>query len=116
MKYKSRLNVGEKASKGAGIGAVVGGLGATAVTILGGYEIGSAVNDYLELTNTVVRGVLDLFIMSIIAGPAYTVGIAGGTATGGAIGAIAHPVIKGTKNLGELVSKGYKKITEKKND
>jgi len=68
----------------------------------------------LHFTNTIGRGALDLVVMGLVVGPVNLIGIYGGMVTGGAIGAVAHPIIKGTKDLGEIVLKGYKKLLERK--
>ena len=116
MKYRYSSSMGDKASVGAVIGVIAGGVGATVATFWGGYELGSAINDALHLTNTIGRGALDLVVMGLVAGPAYSIGLYGGMVAGGAIGAVAHPVIEKTKDIGELVSRVYKKITDKKSD
>lgn len=99
MKYKPRSSIGDKVGIGVLLGLGAGVVGATVGTIWGGYEIGSAINNALEIESTVGRGALDLLVMGIIAGPVYAVGIYGGMAAGAAIGAIAHPIIEGTKKI-----------------
>lgn len=112
MGYRDRY----EALVGAEIGEAIGFLGAAAVTIWGGYELGSAINDALHITGTVGRGALDLLVMSIIARPAFGWGIYGGRIIGGEIGAISHPIIEKAKDIGELVSRNYKKIRGKETD
>jgi len=116
MRYIYRSSLGEKAGVGAVVGVVAGGIGATVATFWGGYELGSVINDALHLTNTVGRGALDLVVMSVVAGPAYSAGIYCGMIAGGAIGAASHPVIERVKDLGALISRGYKRIAGKEND
>ena len=111
MRNIGSSSLDDTAASGAIIGTIAGTVGATVATFWGGYEIGSAINDALHLTNIIGRGALDLVVMGTIAGPAYLIGVYGGAAAGGLIGIVAHPVIERTKDLGELVSKGYKKIT-----
>ena len=101
---------------GADIGAAIGFVGAAVATIWGGYELGSAINDALHITSPVGRGALDLVVMCVVARPAFGLGFYGGMVTGKAIGAISHPIIEKTKDIGELVLKGYKKIRGKETD
>ncbi len=82
----------------------------------GGYELGSAINDYLQIQNTFARGTLDFLTFAIISGPAATAGYITGMGTGAIVGAISHPIINGAQDLGEIVSKGYKRITNKESD
>jgi hypothetical protein len=99
---RRRSNIGEGTKIGGGAGVVLGGLAATVATIWGGYEIGSVINDAINLQNDVGRGVLDVVVMGLVAGPAYAAGIYGGLAAGAGVGAI-----------GGAISNGYKKLRGK---
>ncbi|MEI7719023.1 MAG: hypothetical protein WCI72_04090 [archaeon] len=63
-------------------GSAVGCVGATVATVWGGYEIGSTLNDALHITNFIGRGALDLFMMGLVAVPAYSAGFKGGAVCG----------------------------------
>ena len=69
------------------LGVAAGLVGATVATVWGGYELGSAINDALNVTSMVGRGALDLVTMGVVAGPLYAVGFGGGALVGGAAGA-----------------------------
>jgi hypothetical protein len=86
---------------GAGIGVLAGLVG----TAWGGYEIGSAINDALNITGTVGRGALDLVVMGVVAGPAVGLGFYGGLALGGLSGVISNPIIEKAHNLKEYLSR-----------
>jgi hypothetical protein len=68
---------------GAGIGLLAGGVIGTIATIKGGYEIGSAVNDALEISNIWGRATLDLTVMTLAAPFAIGAGLIGGYISGG---------------------------------
>ena len=87
--------------RGLAVGVITGFLGATVVTLWGGYEVGSAVNDSLHLTNVFARTAVNLATMGIVAGPAYVVGYYGGMIAGG---------------LGATVSIGVRKTFQKDNN
>jgi hypothetical protein len=78
----------EKTVAGALSGAVIGAVAATVGTIWGGYELGTAINDALHITNTAARGSLDFLTMCIIAGPAYSIGTNVGAGLGIAFGGL----------------------------
>lgn len=104
-KINFKLSRGERAGAGFIAGAVVGGLAATAGTIWGGYEIGTAINDALNVSATVGRGVIDLLVMGAVASPVYVAGIWGGGAIGAGLGAL----IPSRKNSSYEQSKPSKK-------
>lgn len=113
--YDNHLSKDEKISIGAELGAMAGGMAATVGILWGGYELGSMINDALHFTNTFGRGVVDFTMIGVlVAGPAYITAGCVGMAIGGAVGAATHSVIEKSRDLGELVSKEYKKIVEKK--
>ena len=89
MSYGYKLDTGEKARCGAIGGAIMGVALGTAAGLYGGYEIGSAINNALEITNTFGRGALDLVVMGITTPPAAGIGFWGGMATGTAAGGLA---------------------------
>lgn len=99
MKYRYRGNIGDKATVGATIGAITGGLAATVGTIWGGYELGTIINDHFDIYNSIARGALDLIVMGFMVAPAFTIGIYGGMTIGGALGATSHPLIEGYKDI-----------------
>ena len=107
----------DTAGLGAQTGCALGVLGGAVAIVVGGYELGSAINDAIGVSNTIGRGALDLITIGAVAKyvGVYVIGagmISGGAA-GGLIGTIAHPIIKGSKGLGSLVSKGYKQLRGK---
>ncbi|MBU1111343.1 MAG: hypothetical protein ABIG93_03835 [archaeon] len=55
-----------------------GFVGASIATFWGGYEIGTAINDAMNIESTVGRGTLDVLVMGVIAVPSYSTGILGG--------------------------------------
>jgi hypothetical protein len=106
MRYRLRSSGEEKAAAGVLLGAVGGIATGAAVTIIGGYEIGSAINNWIGLTGSVGRGIVDLVIMGVIAGPAVGFGFYGGMAVGGITGAVINPIVDGTRGI-------YRKIAGK---
>ena len=88
-------------NKGGCLGLLVGTAAATYATVSFGYDIGTAVNDYFEIQNSVGRGVVNLTAMGMIATPVFFVGTYGGTFLGLIGNAIARPFV----NAGEDITK-----------
>lgn len=80
----------EKAIAMGGLGSLLGGLTGAAVAVYGGYEIGTAVNNYVGLTNTLGRGIVDLVAMGFAMGPCAGIGFYGGMGLGAIIGAATY--------------------------
>lgn len=99
-----KFSLEDKAAAGAILGFAAGGIGATVGTIWGGYEIGSAINDAINLSNGFARGLVDVMMMGIVAGPCYSIGLIGGPVVGASVGGIFH-------GIGSAISGGYHKVT-----
>ncbi|MBI5065389.1 hypothetical protein HZA97_04065 [Candidatus Woesearchaeota archaeon] len=80
----------EKAIAMGGLGSLVGALLGAGATVYAGYEIGTAVNNYVGLTNTLGRGVIDLIAMGVAAGPCMGIGFYGGMGLGAIVGAATY--------------------------
>ena len=79
------------------VGGTIGVVGSTIATIWGGYELGSLINDTLNLSNSFGRGTMDLVTMAVISRPIYSTGWAAGIIAGKITGALYHPVIEKIK-------------------
>lgn len=80
----------QKIKVGAGVTGLVGALAGAGVAVWGGYEIGTAVNNYIGLTGTGGRAVIDLVVMGVAAGPCIGLGFWTGAIVGGLAGAATH--------------------------
>src|SRR3989344_2284695 len=81
------------------LGAMAGtGIGVLA-TIVGGYELGSVINDYLNIANNAARIALDLAVMGVVYKPATRVGTFVGVGVGMGLHPLLSPVIRKAKEL-----------------
>ena len=102
MRYnynRSGSSIGKKGTIGAVVGGTVGFLGGCVVAGYGGYEIGSAINDYLHINGDIGRGLLDMIVVGLIASPALYAGAIVGAGAGGVVGAVCHPFIEGCRSI-----------------
>ncbi len=77
----------QNAKTGAILGGLTGLVLGAGVTVVGGYEIGTALNNYIGLSGNVGRAMVDLVVMGVAAGPCLSIGFYSGAAVGGLTGA-----------------------------
>ena len=86
MKFPSERRLEERVTMSIAVGGGIGAVAGTVGTIWGGYELGSVVNDYLQITGMMGRAAIALVAMGRVAGPVYSLtvgmGVLGGTVTG----------------------------------
>lgn len=73
---------------GACLGSAVGIAAGLVGAVWGGYELGTAINDAINVQSTVGRGALDLIVMSVLAAPAMGIGSYVGLIAGGLAGSL----------------------------
>ena len=91
MKYGIINNDG-KVNTGKTIGALVGFTAATVATAYGGYEVGEAINNAINLVDLPARYIVDVATAVGISVPSYTIGILGGIMGGQIVGEISDVV------------------------
>ena len=100
-------------------GAVLGGVAGAGVAVLGGYEIGTALNNYLELQGTFGRGLVDLVVIGVAAGPTISVGYVCGGAIGMGVGSLFNKTYiskREEENLLSINPRRRTSINDKLND
>lgn len=75
------------------VGAIAGAVG--------GYEIGTAINNHIGLTNHLGRAVVDIFPMYMALFPGAIFGKYAGTIAGAAAGTVSHPINRGLKLISD---------------
>jgi hypothetical protein len=79
-------------------GGIVGAFAGSTASVIGGYELGTAINNYFEISSTLGRGALDISLVGLLAVPSVSVGLIGGSVGGGLL-SILHDKFSETRNL-----------------
>lgn len=101
--YAYDWNLGKKTEMGGLIGFCAGPTIGMVAAGIGGYELGTAINNSLGLTNHLGRATLDTILMYMSLYPGAVIGRYAGALTGAISGAVSHPVTKGIIYLNDKV-------------
>ena len=86
-------DVNDKIEYGSALGKFSGLVAGVVATALGGYELGTAINNFMDVEGTFGRGAIDSLTMAVVAGPAIVGSGVAGNVVGGLLGAVSHPII-----------------------
>jgi hypothetical protein len=106
----SNLGLSERVKTAGVVGAIIGIIACIGGAVVGGYYIGIAVSDYLQLWNLVGRMAMALVVTVLIGRIAYPIGLYGGSVIGRVIGFLFLGSIRAISATAERFSRS-KRIT-----